>query len=333
MKRKLTTIFVLISLTAAVMTGCLDERSTLEVATHPEGWNEKSSTDFHGAAVLSNSLSLESCRSCHGENFQGGTSNLSCFAAGCHAVFPHPEGFAEKMSPNFHGEFIAEMLQWNILDCQSCHGNDYAGNGVSEKNCLTCHQDVDGPENCSTCHGSAGNPAPPRDLSKNIRVSARGVGGHQVHLSGDTWSTATMKCNTCHTVPQQYAEGGHIDSSPRAELNFGPLATFGGKVEPVYDRDAASCANVYCHGAFEFPKSESQYPWAYTEESIRGNNPKLFWTTPDAGQAFCGTCHGLPPKGHIAAASCESCHSRVVDRNFNIIDKSLHINGKVDVFN
>ncbi len=49
----------------------------------------------------------------------------------------------------------------------------------------------------------------------------------------------------------------------------------------------------------------------------------------DGTQAKCGTCHGLPPTGHIAApiTSCYLCHQGVVDEMGNIIDKDKHING------
>ena len=50
--------------------------------------------------------------------------------------------------------------------------------------------------------------------------------------------------------------------------------------------------------------------------------------------AVCGSCHGLPPTGHIAATltGCGICHGSVVDTEGNIIDKTKHINGQVNVF-
>ena len=35
---------------------------------------------------------------------------------------------------------------------------------------------------------------------------------------------------------------------------------------------------------------------------------------------------------HIPAQTCNGCHHSVVDENLNIINKFLHINGKVDVY-
>jgi hypothetical protein len=66
---------------------------------------------------------------------------------------------------------------------------------------------------------------------------------------------------------------------------------------------------------------------------IAGANATPVWTSGES-QAACGTCHGLPPAGHIpfTVTSCVNCHSPVVDATGNISDKALHINGKINVF-
>ncbi|NIR52737.1 MAG: hypothetical protein GWN61_14945 [candidate division Zixibacteria bacterium] len=313
--------------------GCKDEKEPVSVSTHPEGWTDPADADFHGTAVLTESFSEQGCMSCHGEDYQGGSSGVSCFSSGCHAVFPHPDGFANRNSPNFHEKFIAENLGWDILSCQECHGSDYAGEGFQEKNCLKCHTQMNGPEACNTCHGNQENPAPPEDLAGNTSTNVKTVGAHQPHLTGTRWSTFQQgECQSCHMKPVNYRDPGHIDDSPHAEVVFNNLATFNGSINTDWDRQDGYCSNVYCHGAFEFRKDESQRPWAYTDSLITGNNPRLFWTGVGTGQAICGSCHGLPPEGHIAAQSCEGCHNSVVDENFRIINKHLHINGQIDVF-
>lgn len=318
---------------AFLMSGCLNKKEPTEVSTHPDGWNSESSADFHGKALLSKSLSLAGCQSCHGATYQGGSSQVSCFSSQCHSLFPHPEGFADQNSANFHEDFISESLNWDILACQKCHGSDYSGEGFQEKNCLTCHTALDGPEACNTCHGSQNNPAPPRDLRGNTATTERGVGAHQAHLTGSTWTTFRQgECQTCHIKPGRYADMGHIDESPHSEVIFDTLATFDGRENPVWNGPDASCSDVYCHGGFEFKQSESSFPWAYADSLMSGNRPTLFWKFVNSGQALCGSCHGLPPRGHIPAATCNSCHNRVVSADFQIINKSLHINGKVDVF-
>ena len=76
--------------------------------------------------------------------------------------------------------------------------------------------------------------------------------------------------------------------------------------------------------------------FAYTAEKITGNSQTVIWNKVDGSQIKCGSCHGLPPKGHITAniglKDCAGCHWDVVDANGNIINKVKHINGKIDVF-
>ncbi len=324
---------ILILTIGAILIACVDEKDPVAVTTHPAGFNDKNSADFHGTVLLTESLSFASCQSCHGADYKGGTSEISCSSSGCHANYPHPENFASPASPEGHASFIASAVDWDISECQSCHGIDYSGNGFAEKNCLTCHTQPDGPEDCSTCHGGAENAAPPRDLNDNTSISLRTVGAHQIHLSGTQWSTFTTgKCESCHNVPGSLAASGHLDDLPGSEVVFNAFASFNGTLSPQWSRSDASCSNVYCHGNFEFRKEDSDYPWAYIEPVMRGNNPRMIWTSQGGGQTLCGTCHGLPPQGHIPGQNCEGCHSRVVDANFNITNPYLHINGKIEVF-
>ena len=113
--KKLISISGTILLIFVVLHGCLEEKDPAAISTHPTDWNAKQSANFHGDAVLTKSLSLESCQSCHGEDYLGGTSEISCYSSGCHAVYPHPENFGDVASETPHNKFIAEMANWDIL--------------------------------------------------------------------------------------------------------------------------------------------------------------------------------------------------------------------------
>ncbi|RMG33286.1 MAG: hypothetical protein D6732_12305 [Methanobacteriota archaeon] len=318
------------------LSGCLDKRDPVTVSTHPESWTSEGSPDFHGSVLLNDNLSLQSCRSCHGEDYQGGSSGVSCYTSGCHTLFPHPEGFADITSPQFHSHIISEQLGWDITGCRECHGDDYSGKGVADKNCRICHTAPEGPEACNNCHGNANNPAPPKDLHGNFSTSSPGVGAHQAHINDTTWTVNIVgSCQPCHKQPLEYEDEGHIDQGDGSEVLFGPEA-FSDNPNLIgnttWDELQVSCANVYCHGGFEFRRDDSAFPWGYSDSLIVGNNPTMIWTGVGTGQDICGSCHGLPPEGHIAAETCNTCHGRVVDENFNIVDKSLHINGEIEVF-
>lgn len=250
----------------------------------------------------------------------------------------HPAGWVAPSSSNFHGVFI-RTHDWNLSNCQQCHGNDYDG-GIVGVSCLSCHSQPQGPEACNTCHGDFGGDAtnmltwaPPKDLDGNTAPTAPGVGAHTIHLSGGDFASG-FDCSTCHVVPGSFAADGHIEpeANDEAEVIFHALALID-DAQPDYDHNTQTCSNTYCHGNWSLAKSASNNNFVYTADAIEGNNATPVWTDPQS--APCGSCHDLPPVGHTPfdLSACSGCHSSVVDNNGNIIDKTKHVNGQVNVFN
>jgi hypothetical protein len=326
---------MLVIVASWALVACTEKSTFLTENVHPEGW-----LGDHREVVLQSANKATSCASCHGQNFQGGSAGVSCYQ--CHAGYPHPEGFGDPdAEDNFHEAYFVSSENWDLATCQGCHGMDYAGRPdtapenafpgrIESKNCLQCHTGPTGPEECNTCHGSSEGAAPPEDLFRNTETTALGVGAHQVHLSPSDISEATGVCSTCHVVPPVFSAEGHVDSPLPADVMFSGLADTLG-ADPVWDRNAASCSGSYCHGGFEFRREDSMNQWAYVGDAITGNDYQPVWTNVDGGEAECGTCHGLPPIGHINIPTCNSCHSSVVDADLNIIDPSKHINGEIDL--
>jgi hypothetical protein len=317
------------------ISACSEDADPLQSVSHPLDWNNAEAENFHGAKVLA--VGAESCQSCHGLNYQGGESGVAC--ADCHSNYPHPEQWVGFNQPLSHDTYIASN-NWSFEECTSCHGLNYLG-GSSGVSCAKtgCHEKAGGPKACNNCHGISSSDvstisswAPPEDLSGNINTTDVGVGAHQIHLTDTTWSTAYNKdCGLCHQEPTSFSDPNHIDSNPGRNIQFGDIATNSSTVNPEWESGSASCENVYCHGNFILRKSESENDWAYNDSLISGNNPELMWTMVDGTQDACGTCHDLPPLGHINITTCYSCHGNVVDTDNNIIDKSKHINGQVDL--
>lgn len=325
--------------------GCTDLKDGLPpsvtpgVQVHLPSWVDTASSNFHGTFVNAAHGDVQSCLVCHGQDYNGGSSNVSCVA--CHQRTGgtiHGRGWITPSSANFHGKAIA-AANWDMRPCQVCHGVVYAG-GKVPSSCRTCHTGGAGPENCSTCHGSAANPAPPNDVSGNTATTARGVGAHQRHLvGGGATSNYTLACANCHIVPATIYTPGHVDTHGPAEviLAGGGLVTFnhGNGVPPVYSSDSLKCSNTYCHGNWSVSKALSPYPDWYTANTMSGGNRPVRWNG-GATEGACGTCHGLPPVGHFNSASiqrCGNCHIGIVGSDGRtIIDKSRHMNGMVDVF-
>lgn len=245
----------------------------------------------------------------------------------------HKEGITNPASPNFHGKLISNA-NWNMSQCKQCHAANYTG-GITNKSCYNCHTQSAGPEACNTCHGNFTDPlkvAPPRDLSGNISTTSPGVGAHTAHLYENDLGN-NVRCSTCHIYPTSMYADSHLGADGKAEITFGRLAVQGG-ANPVYDFSSNNCSNTYCHGNFTFYKDSTTNVFAYTAATMTGNNVSIKWNKVDGTQASCGSCHGLPPTGHIAATlqTCVNCHQGVVDAQGNIIDQTKHINGLKNVF-
>lgn len=225
------------------------------------------------------------------------------------------------------------------MDCGSCHAYPPAAPHTDSTNCGSCHPNVtpgsdvfidpathiDGVVNvnaggaCDSCHGSNGVFAPPTDLAGNTNRSAPGVGAHREHLGNSGWS-ATMSCETCHTVPGNVNATGHLDGDNIAEVPFTAL-----NPSATVDHVSATCNNLYCHG------------------NGQGNNGTMDWTSTTGME--CSSCHIMPAIGQSAnqmsgehdkhindkRVPCVDCHAQVINSARQIIDSGLHINGEHDI--
>lgn len=350
----------IVAIGIVAVSGCTDLKTTLPAPTsgavtvHDRAWGDSSSAGFHGLFLKAQDWDVAACEPCHGKTFAGGTSGTSCVR--CHASFPHPDGWDSTFtgfhqSVAFHGTFL-RANGWRLNGCQACHGNSFTGGTAVDVSCVTagCHVDGSGtakpPDACNTCHGNfrglAGDTlswAPPRAITGGTVSADTGVGAHQIHLLGDTLSKA-IRCNECHTVPAAYTDAGHLTATGRAAIAFngslGALPTAGGTFvpSPSYDFSTLRCGDTYCHGNWKLLKSGSSRQFEFADTVMSGNNFSPLWTG-DSTQVACGsTCHTLPPTGHKSAAisSCGNCHTGVVDNSGHIIDRTKHMNGKVNVF-
>jgi predicted CxxxxCH...CXXCH cytochrome family protein len=243
----------------------------------------------------------------------------------------HPSGWLTTASGEFHGKYV-QANGFQISSCQKCHGSQYTG-GTVGVSCVTCHYQSSPAENCTACHGTPSvNPAPPRNLKGDTLRSAAGVGAHQVHLLGGSKSLS-LPCNACHVVPTTLLSTGHLDNSTGAEVRFDTQRLVGSGQS--YTSATGTCANTYCHG--NFPNGNA--------------TNTVVWTDVSGNGATCGTCHGdknlsdpedrarpktisaggtHPDKGAFGTTKCANCHGSVVDASLNIIDRSKHIDGRIN---
>lgn len=340
----------LLFLVASMLSSCSDlntdlpAASTADLKVHEQGWVVENSPNFHGKELKQTQYNLSDCASCHSKQFTGGVSGVSCFS--CHPGYPHPSGF--RNASGHPATLYSQSYPFN--QCKSCHGVNYAGDGDAAMSCMKsgCHVDATNapksPEACNTCHGTFSAPAsnfvsaaPPASVQGDVATSARGVGAHQKHLVTGTISAAT-KCEECHVVPTQVSSPGHLGALP-AEIVFNDvlarLSSAKGSFipNPSYNASTLRCSDTYCHGSWKLRKASSAQQFAYTDSVMVGASFAPAWTAGPSG-ATCGSCHGLPPKGHVVVPiqACGTCHLGIVSNDGVITDKTKHLNGKINVF-
>jgi predicted CxxxxCH...CXXCH cytochrome family protein len=346
----LRTLASSVAAAALVLIGCSELKDDVQGPTssgsqiHPPEWIQPSSSGFHGSVLKANSWDDTGCKPCHGGDYTGGTAEVSCFT--CHVPYPHSAQFPGGR----HTAYLRGAL-FPLEECQACHGADYDGGPVVDISCLSsgCHVDASGtpkpPEACNTCHGQFRSPAgellswaPPKSVAGDTSTTVVGVGAHQAHLQYGN-AGVSVKCQECHTVPAAWNAPGHIAGMP-AEVVFNDtlanLPTGDGLFVPTnlaYVQSSMTCQNTYCHGNWEARRASSPNQFGYADSIMVGNNASPVWIGGSA-EAFCGSCHGLPPTGHIAATlnSCVNCHPGVVNGQGAITDETKHINGKINVF-
>jgi hypothetical protein len=311
---------------------------------HRTGWEDASAAGSHGRYLKAKNWQLTECASCHGGNYSGGTNGESCFK--CHASYPHT---VFQPSLGHSGYLLGKG--YPLAQCRTCHGASYTGGTVVDKSCsaVLCHVDAGGaqktPEACNTCHGQfravagdALSAAPPKSVLGDSLTTARGVGAHQKHLVSGTLGKS-VKCAECHAVPTQTFSSGHVETQLPAEVVFQDTlarlatGTAGNYMpNPTYSATTFKCSNVYCHGSWRLSRATSRYPDLFTDSVMTGADSEPSWTEGNTGCG--GRCHGLPPVGHRhqTLTDCANCHPGVVNGSGSIIDKTRHINGRVNVF-
>jgi predicted CxxxxCH...CXXCH cytochrome family protein len=169
---------------------------------------------------------------------------------------------------------------------------------------------------CTACHGGADNltGAPPWDVSGGADTAEITVGAHSAHVQVGPLA-GTIACTECHPDPRS---GSTVHANQTVNVAFGPLAGQG--TSPRWEPATATCSATYCHGA----------------TLAGGTNKTPAWTRVGAGEAACGTCHGVPPPPpHLAApgdpARCNACHPDTVDASGAIVAGGKHANGQTEV--
>ena len=237
--KKLTVYYLTYILALVVIVlyqGCAKEESNITSAPqfalgpHPAGWVTTSSPDFHGKFIEAQGWSLTLCKTCHGADYTGGTSNASCY--NCHNAFAGQPNGPESCN-NCHGNrdhsYPPRALNGDSLETDRGVGSHYhhLAEDTTERysrkvECIECHLEVNNFDDTNHInpnrHGKAQITFGP--LAHNILPIGNVVPNPSYNSSSNTCSQVY-----CHG----YFAGGN--------LNFQPVFN---------DPESVTCGS--CHG-------------------------------------------------------------------------------------
>lgn len=231
--RRIAGLFLIAGL--LFMVGCGSERNSdspfdADDEQHTAGWLPAG----HKTAAQANE---SSCAGCHGSDYSGGTSHVSC--SSCHlggVNSVHPLDWGASIVPK-HGSYeIANGSQ----ACAStyCHGTNLGGVTDSGPACTSCH--LNGSPltltGCTSCHNS-----PPSGTTyPNIN------GAHAAHNS---LPNVTNVCSTCHN-----GGGSGTTNHDTGNVYTQFLSSYNAKSgTATYNAADGTCSKVSCHGGQTTP--------------------------------------------------------------------------------
>lgn len=234
------------------LAGCGDKNSDVvftEGSGHSSDW-----MSTHKTSARSN---VESCRECHGENYDGGVSNVSCMNPT--AV----KGFACHFSSP-----VA-----NMTGCVSCHGGLTSGPfGTTKPNTMSAHAKhvaLLGSGSCDICHQNAGS----------------GTVNH-------ARATAAGGIRPAAVVLSRYSTSGAVFGYDPTKATCTSVSCHGGKETPLWTDTTSLIVNNYnalcekCHdyGTAQYNSYNSGYN---TEKGVNTHTSHLL------RGANCTDCHNI----------------------------------------
>jgi hypothetical protein len=117
----LTTVRAAATILVLVSAGCADPRERPDAdpcanTLHPCGISDEDSDDFHGRLIEREAWDLNLCANCHGDDFSGGPSGVTCLT--CHQQGPTACDTCHD-TPPATGAHVAHLAQGTA--CATCH--------------------------------------------------------------------------------------------------------------------------------------------------------------------------------------------------------------------
>ncbi|MGE5172385.1 MAG: CxxxxCH/CxxCH domain c-type cytochrome, partial [Betaproteobacteria bacterium] len=285
-----------------------------DTGRHITGWE---SPAVHGASVKSQANGFSTCQECHGDDFSGGISSVSCFS--CHGVnAPHaPAPWRGGTWTHTNTDPI------NAPVCALCHTN--GTNSSVQPSPPAPAGTAPGCFNNTLCHAQAGHPtgwSDPTQHGAAAKSAPTSTGGFALcetcHGNDFSGGLAQTSCFTCHGGSGPHPTSWITGTYTHTNTDTG---------------NAPVCALCHTNGA-NSPIAPPSPP------APAGTAPGCFNSTLCHATPTCGSCHGIPPDGSAfpnvagshaphtsvnASIVCDTCHLGAGSGT------ALHQNGVADV--
>ena len=272
--------------------GCNTSDCHPTINVHVNGIVDPASENFHGKYIKNNQWDMRPCKSCHGDDYGGGSfkysdgSSLSPTCLDCHTYVSGPE------------------------NCTTCHGSagsnappaDLNGNTSTSERGVGAHQihlkggDVGRNLTCTECHNVPGGVYTTGHVDSELPA--------EIFMNNPRANTAT-----------------NDDASPGVPLDPNQPVYI---PNPSYNPADLTCSNTYCHGYFKNGNLDNKPVWNDPSTSQCGSCHGGGIGNPLPKTAASGG-------SHPNATNCTNCHGGVVDQNRNIINPSKHIDGLLNL--
>jgi len=301
----------------------------LQSSVHPGGIMNPDSGDFHGKLLREQKYAFGVCQKCHGTDFAGGSSGVSCL--GCHSKGPTDcstchGAIASKGSHAHHlgaagasavtgGPGAAAPLG-KSYGCQECHVVPTAYTDVGH--IFLASGELDPPPaevklGATAALTPAGATRAAEPSYDPATQSCSNVYCHGAVLADTTgtnthpvWSapaTGQADCGTCHGLPPNHANGSVCSACHPAVVDkdrkiVAPDLHIDGKVDfAAAGADATAGSNCAgCHGSAASPAPPRSLAGqtAPTARGVGAHQAHLQATAHLRGPIACNECHRVP---------------------------------------
>lgn len=261
---------------------------TIDPVTGKHSVSNWVSPTVHGGLDFGASKDMAACQECHGNDFTGGISKVSCLnTAGCHGagVFsPHPK-------KPWRGGLITHTLvkESNTPICAICHTK---GKNLQIPLISNYNTGAPGCFNSTLCHGVVGHANDPQPWS-----APANHGANQGPTGRPGAKFSIQACQSCHATP----------SSGQNPLFTNPKTGMPG-----------GCSSSGCHDQ----NVNLAHPYVWLPNRVTGITTSH--ATAQDLSSSCGLCHGTSLNGAASGGVAPSCTTASL--TFNGVTIRCHSN-------